>query len=174
MLIKLRKAIGRLLGFQNEIDALTEKLQELSWDSVFGMWTRTAFLQFCRVMPRGERTVVFIDLDRIHELNREKGYAEVDRLVRAAFSIPMRSSDIVARWYSGDEIVILFDSDREGALRKVHELEESAATLGLTFTCEVGTWNVGVQGIVDVVDALSSANRLKQDAAGGAEAGHGR
>ncbi len=160
------------LGFQNQIDTLTTKLQELSWDSVFGMWTRTAFLQFCRVMPRGERTVVFIDLDRIHELNREKGYAEVDRRVKAAFSIPLRSSDVIARWYSGDEIVILFDNDRESALQKLQELQASAAAQGLSFTHEVGTWNVGVKGVVDVVDALSSANRLKR--AAGGEADHGR
>ena len=167
------KTIGRALGYQQQIDSLAAKLEELSWDSVFGMWTRTAFLQFCRIMPRGERTLVFIDLDKIHELNHAKGYAEVDRRVKAAFSIPMRSSDIVARWYSGDEIVILFDNDRESALQKLHALEESAAAQGLSFSFEVGTWNVGVQGIVDVVDALSSANRLKQGA-GGAEAGRGR
>jgi GGDEF domain-containing protein len=170
--MKLREAVGRILGYQDRIDALTTKLQELSWDSVFGMWTRTAFLQFCRVMPRGERTVVFIDLDGIHALNQAEGYAEVDRRVKAAFSIPMRSSDVIARWYSGDEIVILFDNDREGALQKIRALEASAASQGLTFTYVVGTWNVGVQGIVDVVDALASANRVKQ--AAGREAGHER
>jgi diguanylate cyclase (GGDEF)-like protein len=162
----VRKLIGRFYGFQAQIDTLTEKLQELSWDKVFGMWTRTAFLQFCRIMPRGQRTVVFVDLDRIHSLNRTLGYSEVDKRVKCAFSIPLRSSDIVARWYSGDEIVILFDNDRDSALAKVHELELSAAAQGLTFTHEIGTWNVGVESIVDVVDGLSSANRLKQESGG--------
>ncbi len=113
-------------------------------------------------MPRGERTLVFIDLDRIHALNHKHGYAEVDRRVRSTFSIPLRSSDIVARWYSGDEIVILFDNDRESALAKVGELEASAAREGLTFTFEIGTWEVGAQDVVDVVSALSAANRERQ------------
>jgi GGDEF domain-containing protein len=151
-----------MLGFQAQIDSLTLKLQEMSWDKVFGMWTRTAFLQFCSVMPRGERTVVFIDLDRIHTLNNSHGYAEVDRRVRNAFSIPRRSSDVVARWYSGDEIVILFDNDLDSAMAKIAELEVSSAGQGLSFTFETGTWKVGAQDIVDVVNSLSSANRLKQ------------
>jgi len=158
----LRRMIGKALGYQAEIDSLTLKLREVSWDHVFGMWTRAAFLQFCTVMPRGERIVVFIDLDSIHSLNNSQGYAEVDRRVRNTFSVPMRSSDIVARWYSGDEIVILFDNDRDSAMIKIAELQVNAAGQGLTFTFETGDWNVGVQSIVDVVNALSSANRLKQ------------
>src|SRR3972149_6988341 len=103
MKLSVKALIGRILGYQSEIEALNRKLQELSWDQVFGMWTRTAFLQFCRVMPRGRRALVFIDLDHIHELNHKLGYAEVDRRVRSTFSIPLRSSDIVARGDSGDE-----------------------------------------------------------------------
>jgi GGDEF domain-containing protein len=156
------KTIGRALGYQQQIDSLSAKLEELSWDSVFGMWTRTAFLQFCRVMPRGERILVFIDLDRIHDLNHSLGYAEVDRRVKSTFSIPLRSSDVVARWYSGDEIAILFDNDRDSAIAKVRELESSAAVQGLTFTFEVGQWRVGEQDVVDVMNALSAANRRRQ------------
>jgi GGDEF domain-containing protein len=156
------KTIGRALGYQQQIDSLAAKLEELSWDSVFGMWTRTAFLQFCRVMPRGERIVVFIDLDHIHDLNHSLGYAEVDRRVRSTFSIPLRSSDVVARWYSGDEIVILFDNDRDSAVAKVKELEASASGQGLSFTFEVGQWRVGEQDVVDVVNALSAASRVRQ------------
>ncbi len=167
----LKKVVGRVFGFQDQIDSLTKKLAELSWDSVFGMWTRTAFLQFCRVMPRGLRTVVFIDLDRVHDLNESVGYAEVDRRVRAAFAIPLRSSDIVGRWYSGDEIVILFDNDPESARSKLAALELSAAAQGITFTWEMGIWNVGVQSIVDVVDALASTNKAKRPSAGGGQAG---
>jgi diguanylate cyclase (GGDEF)-like protein len=160
---QFRKIIGNILGFQDEIDELRSRINELSWDSVFGMWTRTAFLQFCRVMPRGQRTVVFIDLDRIHSLNHSHGYTEVDRMVREAFAIPLRQSDIVARWYSGDEIVILFDNDRSSALMKIQELERSAARQGLSFTHETGVWDVGSTDIVEVVNDLSTRNKRKQE-----------
>lgn len=151
----LRRLIGRLLGYEQEVRALRQQVQELSWDGSFGMWTRGAFLQFCQVMPRGKRIVAFLDLDQIHELNEQLGYTEVDRRVKATFSMPFRRSDVVARWYSGDEMVILFDSDRVGAERKMDQLEKSAAGQGLTYRHEMGEWDVGKQEIEDLVSTLA-------------------
>jgi len=151
----LRRIVARIFGFDRQIRELRQQIRDLSWDSSFGMWTRTAFLQFCEVMPRGRRVVAFIDLDQIHDLNEQLGYAEVDRRVKATFSMPFRRSDIVARWYSGDEIVILFDSDRAGAERKIVQLERSAAEQGLTFQCEIGEWRVGKEAIEDVITGLA-------------------
>ena len=156
----IKKLVGKLFGFEKEILDLRQQVQELSWDSSFGMWTRGAFLQFCDIMPRGRRIVVFIDLDQVHDLNEELGYTEVDRRVKATFSMPFRRSDVVARWYSGDEIVILFDTDREGAERKISQLEKSAASQGMAFQFEVGEWEVGKTVIEDVVSVL--ADRLTQ------------
>ena len=48
-----RKFVSEIFGFNREIDELKHRIQELSWDEPFGMWTRGAFLQFCRIMPRG-------------------------------------------------------------------------------------------------------------------------
>ena len=159
---RLKELIGKLAGFdeeiqkyRSEIEDLRQKIEVLSWDDAFGMWTRNAFIQFCEVMPRGERVVVFLDMDDIHDLNHRHGYAEVDRRMRSTFSIPFRRSDIVARWYSGDEIVILFDSDLSGAERKVSQLETSAGQNGLSFQHEIGIWRVGERPITEIVDELS-------------------
>ncbi len=163
----LRKWIGRLYGFDRELRRLRQQVRELSWDDAFGMWTRRAFLQFCQVMPRGRRVVSFIDLNQIRMLNERLGYVEVDRRVKAAFSMPFRRSDIVARWYSGDEIVILFDSDRSGAERKISQLKDSAASQGLTFHHAIGAWEVGKRSIEDVVEGLTQeVTACKAKAAG--------
>lgn len=151
----LKEWTGRLFGFQREIDELRRRVTELSWDDTFGMWTRQAFLEFCRVMPRGLRTLAFIDLNDIHALNDHYGYSEVDRRIRATFAIPFRRSDLVARWYSGDEIVILFDSDRTGAEWKISELREAARRSGLTFVCAVGEWDVGRQPIEEIIATVA-------------------
>jgi len=119
------------------------------------MWTRGAFLQFCHVMPRSARIVAFIDLDDIHGLNEQLGYSEVDRRVKAAFSVSFRRSDVMARWYSGDEIVILFDADMIGAERKVEELEKSAHNQGLSFKYEVSEWVVGKDPVEDVIKEMA-------------------
>ena len=157
----LRKLASKIFGFDREITDLRERVKELSWDTAYGMWTRGAFLQFCEVMPRGKRTIVFIDFDEVHILNKEHGYTEVDRRIQAAFSIPFRRSDVVARWYSGDEMVILFDGGRPLAESKLRELEESSRQNGLTFKYEVDDWEVDKQAIEEVVDHL--ANKLAKD-----------
>lgn len=158
----LRATVSRIFGLQSEIKDLRTKVKELSWDEPFGMWTRGAFLQFCRVMPRGIKTVAFIDLDDIHSLNERHGYSEVNRRVRSTFSIPFRRSDLIARWFSGDEIVILLDCDREGAELKISKLRESARRHGLSFTYEIGEWDVGCQSILKVMEKLSTKNCRKK------------
>lgn len=151
----LKRWIGKLFGFDAEISRLCRQVDELSLDDAFGMWTRGAFLQFCHVMPRGPRIVAFIDLNKIHKLNEQYGYSEVDRRVRETFALPFRRSDVVARWYSGDEIVILFDSDLEWAEGKISELQESAKTQELTFYHAMGEWEVGKSGIEELVEELA-------------------
>ena len=54
-------------------------------------------------MPRSLRVVTFLDLDNLHPLNEEYGYDEINRGIKEIFSIPFRRSDVVARWFSGDE-----------------------------------------------------------------------
>ncbi len=149
-----RRLAGRIFGFHQEIAFLREQVDQLSWDTAFDMWTRGAFLPFCQVMPRSTRVVVFIDFDDIHRLNNQVGYADVDRRIRNTFSVPFRRSDVVARWYSGDEIVILFDSNREGAERKLEELTHWARKEGLSFKYALGEWEVGKQTAEDVIGAL--------------------
>ena len=159
----LKLFVGKIFGFQRKIEVLEEQIEHLRWDTTFGMWTREAFLQFCQIMPRGKRILAFIDLDQIHVLNEEYGYAEVDRRVKSTFSVPFRRSDIVARWYSGDEIVILFDSDRAGAVSKMDELNHSASNQGLSFKFVFGNWEVGKTYIEEVVEEMSSQFSLEKE-----------
>ncbi len=162
----MKRFIGRVLGFEKEISELHRRIEELSWDEPFGMWTRTAFLQFCVVMPRGKRVVVFIDLDDINGLNHQHGYTAVDEMVKSAFSISFRRSDIVTRWYSGDEIAILFDSDYEGAIMKINDLQKNASRYHISFQHEAGIWEIGKRSIIDVIDELAnkvSARKLPRE-----------
>jgi hypothetical protein len=89
----------------------------------------------------------------------------VDRRISAAFGGLFRRSDVVARWYSGDEIVILFDADREAARRKVEQLMQSARSQGLSFQYAIGDWEVGVEPIEDVVEELTTEVSAKKAAA---------
>ena len=44
------------------------------------MWTRKATLQFCHVIPGDMRRTALIYMDKIHQLNEEVGYTEVDKI----------------------------------------------------------------------------------------------
>jgi GGDEF domain-containing protein len=138
-----------------KIERLQKKIEELSKDEVYGIWTRSAFLQFCRVMSRGKKSVIFLDFDRIHELNNLVGYKEVDKRIRASLDIKLRASDFIARWYSGDEVVILIDGAVDVANKKIKLLRDNAHENGLSFKYNVGTWEVGKKCIEEVVDVLS-------------------
>ena len=162
----LRDLIGRIFGYDKEILELHEKVRELSWDDAYGVYTRPAFLQFAQIMPRARRIIAFIDLDHIHRLDQELGYAEVDRRMQETFSLSFRRSDIVARWYSGDELVILFDSERVGAERKMEELTVAAAAEGLSFKFDIGEWDVGKELVEDVIEVLSRNVMLQKTAEG--------
>ena len=151
----LKKWIGKVFGFEAEINLLRMQVDELSRDPVFGIWTRNAFLHFCQVMPRSLRVVTFLDLDNLHKLNEEYGYDEINRRIKTLFSIPFRRSDVVARWFSGDEIVILFDADQDFALRKIAQLEEEARLQGMSFHYQIGIWDVGKDPIEKVVNELA-------------------
>ena len=95
--------------------------------------------------------------------DQELGYTEVDRRVQSTFSVSFRRSDIVARWYSGDEIVILFDSERDGAERKMEELAVAGRAEGLTFKFAIGDWDVGKDAVEKVIEELSHQVALQKE-----------
>jgi hypothetical protein len=158
----VRDFIAKLFGFDQEIQELKGKIRALSWDDAFGMWTRGAFLHFCEVMPRGPRTVVFLDFCGVHEMNLRLGYREVDARIQRTFAIPFRTSDVIARWYSGDEVVILFDGSLAGVQRKMAELDRSAAANGIRFRWDHDTWQVGQETIQEVVARVASRVNRKE------------
>ena len=141
-------------SLRKRIEELERKIEYLSKDTCYGIWTRAAFLQFCEVMPRGVRAVIFLDFNRIHDLNAEVGYEEVNRRIKTTLS-DFRQSDLVARWYSGDEIVILIDGSLDVATTLVEELKNVASSNNLDFDYMLGIWDVGKTDIQEIVDELS-------------------
>ena len=130
----LKRWVGKIFGFDDEIQELRRQIRELSWDSSFGMWTRNAFLQFCHVMPRDVRWIAFLDMNKIHELNEELGYTEVDRRIKETSPYPF----VAATW------------SRAGI-----RATRSAAERGMTFYTELGQWEVSKSTIEYTVEELA-------------------
>lgn len=150
----IREMIGRLFNFYQEIEALQQQVADLSWDAPFGMLTRTAFLQLCKTLPPRSRTIMFIDLNNIGILNLTLGYSAVDQRIRETFSCLHPPHEIPARWFSGDEIVVLFD-EKSDPVHKIVELYRAGESHGIRFTYEAIEWDSGKQTIQSVIEPLS-------------------
>jgi GGDEF domain-containing protein len=132
---------------------LRRELRAALVDQAYGILTRLG----------GERTwkhmsaryaafeVVFLDLDDLHQLNTELGYAEVDRRIRAVLNF--RQEDIVmARWYSGDEIIaVVPKGDGAGFAQRLLcslKRQQLSATFGI------------VPALPQLADAVQSAMQI--------------
>jgi GGDEF domain-containing protein len=150
----LKGFFARMLGVDEELRALSNRIHVLSMDPAFGIYTRQALEFLADHQPRGERLVIFLDFDRIHELNEEIGYEEVNKRIKYMLRLPMRSGDLVGRWFSGDEIVMVLDTTKAGnAIQR--RLREAADEVGMTFTAAMGLWHAGEEPLKEAVTRLS-------------------
>jgi GGDEF domain-containing protein len=150
----LKGFFARVLGIDGQLQALSDRIHVLSMDPAFGIYTRQALQFLADHQPRGERLVIFLDFDRIHELNEEIGYEEVNKRIKYMLRLPMRSGDLVGRWFSGDEIVMVLDTTKAGnAIQR--RLREAADEVGMTFTAAMGLWHSGDEPLKDAVARLS-------------------
>jgi len=101
---------GFLLNFSNIEEVrmkYEEKVRQLSRDPCFGVLTRPA-IEHAVKMLLSSFDAIFLDFNAIHELNQDKGYEWVNTTIRETFAtFKFRNTDLVGRWFSGDEIVII-------------------------------------------------------------------
>jgi len=116
---------------KRELAQARRMLTKLSEDPHYGIYTRAA-LEFELPRVKSEaRYLVFLDIDDCHGLNEKFGYEGVNKKVKRCLRI--RHADVLlrARWFSGDEIVVILRGDPEGfieRLRTCMKNEEISAT----------------------------------------------
>lgn len=125
---------------EESVTTLRAQVRKLSIDTNFNVYTRPALLDRAERLPNNEYFVLVLDLDGVHALNNQVGYEEVNRRVRDSFIPVFRHTDLIGRWFSGDEILILLPYDPETAIGLVKRLRREAAINGLSFTHALGTW----------------------------------
>lgn len=154
---RMKVLISKLFGFDREIDGLKHQVKTLMWDPAFGVYTRGGLMNVIHEGIDEPRMVAFLDFDGIHELNRELGYAEVDRRVRTVLRV-FRKSDIIAgRWFSGDEIVVVFhrDTSSADAYSALVRLRAVASEHGLAFSFAVSPWNPANRALSEIIEILA-------------------
>jgi hypothetical protein len=96
-------------------------LEQLARDDAYGCYSRQGLelVAWPRIAAKA-KWVIFADIDDMHQLNTDLGYAEVDRRIREALQV--RASDVMAtgRYFSGDEIVwVISNGDPEGMISRL-------------------------------------------------------
>lgn len=148
----------RLLSDQvgdNTLTSLTAQVRALSHDDAFGMLTRPALLFQAGRLPVGNYFLLYCDLDQMHDLNRRLGYEAVNDRVRLSFALGFRHTDLVGRWFSGDEILLVLPDDSRMVWGLVQRLQREAKAQGISFTFALGTWQQPVEELVSAVNRLT-------------------
>jgi diguanylate cyclase (GGDEF)-like protein len=119
------------------VNQLQKKIRLLEVDAAFGLFTRAA-LQL-KIDKRDDKyfNIICLDLDKIKELNTLYGYTTVNEKVQRSFqALKEKFPDVVvARWFSGDELVIVFPNVNAKQKYKVYKFITVALELeGILFT----------------------------------------
>jgi GGDEF domain-containing protein len=76
----------------------------------YGCLTRQGVdAQWQKHKNKSNQSLIFLDLDNIHRCNEEWGYAVVDAKIKA--SLKCRKNELLGRWYSGDELIIIVPTE---------------------------------------------------------------
>ena len=146
----------------SSVPALLEHIRKLSHDDSFGMLTRPALLHQAGQLHGPSYIVAFIDLDHLRVHNQAHGYDEVNNRVRKTFRPALRYCDLVGRWFSGDELVLILSPNDEMAQGLIDRLHLHATANNLSFTHAVATWRPASQRLVTVINKLSVIVTLKK------------
>lgn len=109
------------------------EIKRLSYDVTFGIYKRE-YIE--RRAPKAnskeaaKKSLIFLDINDMHALNEKLGYAEVDSRINKALRVTRRN-ELIGRWYSGDELVIICDTVSVDCV--IRRLTESFSKYGITF-----------------------------------------
>lgn len=134
--------VGHELARQNDIEALAAAHRELEHraehDILTGLYNRAAAeTRLAREIARVERygrplSLVLLDIDHFKRINDTYGHGGGDAALRAFSALAEelgRDTDIVARWGGEEFLVILPETDAEGAMSFANRLREKCRSL---------------------------------------------
>lgn len=128
---------------------------------VYSIGTRQKLEANWPTLPHKDRSVIFFDFDKIHDLNEQLGYIEVDRRIATVLAgfRKSRQDTVSYRWYSGDEIVITVPSREAQATAQRLQLAITAQGLSATIAIAESSGNLldTVRTASDRVQAAKAA-----------------
>lgn len=159
---------GKLRQAKQQLEALAAE------DSLTGLSNRRSFdaalqTEFERALRnRSSLGLIMIDVDRFKQFNDLYGHPAGDdclvRVAKAIKAIPARPADLTAR-YGGEELVVLLpDTDEDGALLIAERLRSAVESLQIPHTASPGrvvTVSIGVAATRPVTNQGDAKQFLK-------------
>lgn len=158
------------LAAMSQLHFMMQLVQQASHDGLTGAFGRRIGEELVRLQVASARrteqplSMVFLDLDHFKDINDRFGHDEGDRALRnaaAAIRESLRGADILVRWGGEEFLLVLPNTDMEGAIGAVNRL--TAAGLGFRPDGQPQTASVGLaellsdraddwQALVDMAD----------------------
>lgn len=118
-----------LITWAFNIIVLTSTVLFFTVDEAYGIFNSKALALIKLIIGKLKLnpSYIFLDLDKLHDLNEAYGHAVVDRMIKTSFNqfrrmSLMRMPDFIFRYYSGDEfLIIVFGSNGLGAAHRCLE-----------------------------------------------------
>jgi len=161
----IRSFIGNLLGFDRELAAIKKKYEKLLWDPSFEVYSHAGLEEIGKTLGDKYKTVAFIDFDDVRELNNIYGYEEVNRIIRDTLKeLSSAAGVFIARWFSGDEVVMLSRNDKDTTENIVANAYLIGTFFnGMPFTYHIEVWDEKVR-LFQFIDTLSrKVTQLKKE-----------
>lgn len=95
-------------------------------------------------------------MDNIHQCNEKWGYTAVDAKIKA--SLKCRKNELLGRWYSGDELIIIVPT--EEALATCNRIQNQLENNGLSATFAIVSINKNIKHISEAVKKASALVQL--------------
>jgi diguanylate cyclase (GGDEF)-like protein len=129
------------------------QIKQLHLCSSYGCLTRQGVdAQWQRHKNKSNQSLIFLDLDKIHDLNEKWGYTVVDAKIKA--SLKCRKNELLGRWYSGDELIIIVPTQE--ALATCNRIQNQLENNGLSGTFAIVPINKNNKHISDAVKKASA------------------
>lgn len=126
---------------------LMELIEALSSDTAFGVLSSQRLLLELRRREGAKGFALYLDIDDLGEANASLGHERVNEKVRRALSFRCDDAIVFGRFYSGDELAGLMESQEE-ALGFARRIREGFRSEGMSCTIAVAQVHSGVMAAV--------------------------
>ena len=153
------------INLPTDVATLQAMLLKAYTDDVYGCSTRAGLM--AGYTPTEGDAVLFLDIDGMGLMNKELGYPTVNANIKRALTTfqvraesELRAGDLIcARWFSGDEIVVIAQAQHINGLAA--RMVEHLSANGISATMAIAAMGSDLEASVTVASDKVQASKAK-------------